>query len=210
LHLLSDQSITTALVFSRTKHGANKVVKILHSVGIKSAAIHGNKSQAARQEALSDFKNGKIRVLVATDIAARGIDIDHLSHVINYDLPDVPETYVHRIGRTGRAGKAGIAISFCSGDERTELRDIQKLININIPIVKEHPFAANANAAASPPAPRPQQRRPSYAKNPNGNASSSNGNRSYGASNGKPRRSFQSQAARNGNTRREDSRQHQY
>lgn len=199
LHLLSDQLITTALVFSRTKHGANKIVKVLDRVGIKSAAIHGNKSQVARQAALSDFKNGKIRVLVATDIAARGIDIDHLSHVINYDLPDVPETYVHRIGRTGRAGKTGIAISFCCGEERTELRDIQKLININIPVVKEHPFAANANAAAPPPATRPQQRRPSYTKNQNGNTSSSNGKKSYGASNGKPRRSLQSQAARQSN-----------
>jgi len=190
LHLLSDPLITTALIFSRTKHGANKIVKVLDRVGIKSAAIHGNKSQVARQKALSDFKTGNIRVLVATDIAARGIDIDHLSHVINYDLPDVPETYVHRIGRTGRAGKSGIAISFCSGDERTELRDIQKLININIPIVKEHPFAANANASAPAPSPRPQQRRqPSYG-----------GNNKSGNTATKPRRSFQSQAARDGNS----------
>ncbi len=198
LHLLNDTAIKTALVFTRTKHGANKVVKILDRVGIKSAAIHGNKSQAARQAALSDFKNGKLRVLVATDIAARGIDIDHLSHVINYDLPDVPETYVHRIGRTGRAGKTGIAIAFCSGEERTELRDIQKLIGLSIPLVKEHPFVANANIAAPPPAAMPQQRR-----------QFSNGNKPAGNSNGKPRRSFQSQGSRNGNERREGSRQHQ-
>ena len=199
LHLLSDKAITTALVFTRTKHGANKVVKILDREGIRSAAIHGNKSQVARQAALSDFKNGKLRVLVATDIAARGIDIDHLSHVINFDLPDVPETYVHRIGRTGRAGKTGIAISFCSGEERTELRDIQKLININIPIVKEHPFAANANAAAPPPAARPQQRRSPQGRTPN-NKPSANGNRASGNSSAGPKRSFQSKAARDGNS----------
>ena len=198
-YILSDSSIKTALVFTRTKHGANKVVKILDHAGIHSSAIHGNKSQAARQKALSDFKEGKIRVLVATDIAARGIDIDELTHVFNYDLPDVPETYVHRIGRTGRAGKTGIAIAFCSGEERTELRDIQKLIGLSIPLVKEHPFAANANMAAPPPVDnRPQQRR-----------QFSSGNKPAGNSNAKPRRSLQSQAARNGNGNREGSRQHQ-
>lgn len=158
LHLLKDPAISTALVFTRTKHGANKVVKIFDRAGVSSAAVHGNKSQMARQKALNDFKNGKLRVLVATDIAARGIDIDKLEHVFNFDLPNVPETYVHRIGRTGRAGNAGTAISFCSGEERTELKDIQKLIGFSIPLVEEHPFTANANVSTvQSPVQRPPQ-----------------------------------------------------
>ena len=140
LHLLNDPAIITALVFTRTKHGADKLVKALHHAHITAAAIHGNKSQNARQNALSDFKTGHTRVLVATDIAARGIDIDELSHVVNFDLPNVPETYVHRIGRTGRAGKTGVAISFCDAEEREELRDIQKLIGKPIPVVSSHPY----------------------------------------------------------------------
>ena len=141
VHLLLDRDIRTALVFSRTKHGADKIARGLNAEGIRAEAIHGNKSQNARQQALSNFKSRKIRVLVATDIAARGIDIDELSHVFNHDLPDTPETYVHRIGRTGRAGASGIAISFCDADERAELKDIQKLINKNIPVIDAHPFA---------------------------------------------------------------------
>ena len=141
LYLLKNPNIKTALVFARTKHGSDKVVKILQRANIESAAIHGNKSQNARQNALTNFKNGTIRVLVATDIAARGIDIDDLTHVINFELPNVPETYVHRIGRTGRAGNTGIAISFCDAEERSELKDIQKVIAKNIPIVEEHPFS---------------------------------------------------------------------
>ncbi len=140
LHLLENRSIKNALIFTRTKHGADKVVKFLSKSGVKSAAIHGNKSQGARQNALSDFKSGKLRTLVATDIAARGIDIDELSHVFNFDLPNVPETYVHRIGRTGRAGNAGIAIAFCDQEQRTELKDIEKLIRKKIPVVDSHPF----------------------------------------------------------------------
>ncbi len=155
LHLLENPEIKTTLVFTRTKHGADKVVRILQRNKIRSAAIHGNKSQNARQAALADFKNGTLRVLVATDIAARGIDIDELSHVINFDLPDVPETYVHRIGRTGRAGNAGIAISFASADEKEELRDIQKLIGKNIPVITDHPFTENAHVMAPPPGERP-------------------------------------------------------
>jgi ATP-dependent RNA helicase RhlE len=152
LHLLQDPVIVTALIFTRTKHGADKVVKFLHRANISAAAIHGNKSQNARQNALGNFKSGKTRVLVATDIAARGIDIDELSHVINFDLPNVPETYVHRIGRTGRAGNTGIAISFCDADERDELRDIQKLIGTPIPVVGGHPFLPSLlpNLPASP------------------------------------------------------------
>lgn len=140
LHLLKDESIRTALVFTRTKHGADKVVKDLNRANIEAEAIHGNKSQTARQRALNLFKNGQIRVLVATDIAARGIDVDDLGHVINYELPNIPETYVHRIGRTGRAGASGIAYSFCDGEEREFLRDINKLIIKAIPVIEEHPY----------------------------------------------------------------------
>lgn len=131
-----------ALVFTRTKHGADRVAKELSKSGIYAEAIHGNKSQNARQRALNNFKNGDIRVLVATDIAARGIDIDELPQVINYELPEVPETYVHRIGRTGRAGASGLALSFCDDEEMSDLKGIQKLIGFQIPIVSNHPFPA--------------------------------------------------------------------
>ncbi|MEG2570997.1 MAG: helicase-related protein, partial [Clostridia bacterium] len=140
IHLLQDKNITSALVFTRTKHGADKVIKLLERANISGRAIHGNKSQGARQLALNDFKAGNLRVLVATDIAARGIDIDELSHVFNFDLPNVPETYVHRIGRTGRAGLGGIAISFCDYDEKPLLADIIKLIGKKIPEVTGHPY----------------------------------------------------------------------
>jgi ATP-dependent RNA helicase RhlE len=133
LHVLSDHTIERALVFTRTKHGANKVVKDLQSKGITAEAIHGNKSQSARQLALKNFKNKATRVLVATDIAARGIDVDDLTHVINYEIPNVAETYVHRIGRTGRAGASGIAISFCEAEEVSYIKDIQKLTGVIIP-----------------------------------------------------------------------------
>ena len=141
IHLLKDKAIQSALVFTRTKHGADKVVKELSRAGIGAEAIHGNKSQNARQRALGNFKSGHTRVLVATDIAARGIDVDNLSHVINFELPNVPETYVHRIGRTGRAGASGIAFSFCDIEEKEFLRDIQKLITTSVPIVTDHPYA---------------------------------------------------------------------
>ncbi|WP_310590566.1 DEAD/DEAH box helicase [Dyadobacter sp. CY323] len=141
LHILEDKTIATALVFTRTKHGADKVVKVLKKAGVTSEAIHGNKSQTARQNALKNFKNQSLRVLVATDIAARGIDVDDLTHVINYEIPNIPETYVHRIGRTGRAGAKGIAFSFCDRDEKPFLKDIHKLIAKNIPVVNDHPFA---------------------------------------------------------------------
>ena len=140
LHLLKDRSIERVLVFARTKHGSDKVVKDLANHGVPAEAIHGNKSQNARQRALSNFKSGATRVLVATDIAARGIDVDNLTHVINYELPNIPETYVHRIGRTGRAGASGTAFSFCDREEREFLRDIQKLIGVTIPVVNEHPY----------------------------------------------------------------------
>ena len=140
IHILQDKKIATALVFTRTKHGADKVQRFLVKAHIKAEAIHGNKSQNARQNALRNFKDRTTRVLVATDIAARGIDIDDLNLVINYEIPNVPETYVHRIGRTGRAGLDGKAVSFCDMEEFPYLRDIQKLISIQIPVVKEHPF----------------------------------------------------------------------
>ncbi len=139
--LLRDKTIASALVFTRTKHGANKVVKDLSLAHIQAEAIHGNKSQNARQAALFKFKSKELRVLVATDIAARGIDIDRLSHVINFDLPEVPETYIHRIGRTGRAGWDGKALSFCCDEELPLLADIQKHIHQEIPVVKNHPYA---------------------------------------------------------------------
>ncbi len=134
--LLAEQKIKRTLVFARTKHGADRIAKQLTRSGIFAAAIHGNKSQNARQKALEDFKNSKIRVLIATDIAARGIDIDELPFVINYELPNVPETYVHRIGRTGRAGAAGSAISFCDSEEKKDLLNIQKLIGFEVPVLK--------------------------------------------------------------------------
>ncbi|HWV30564.1 MAG TPA: DEAD/DEAH box helicase [Dyadobacter sp.] len=143
LHILKDESIATALVFTRTKHGADKVVKVLRKAGVTSEAIHGNKSQTARQNALKNFKSQTTRVLVATDIAARGIDVDDLTHVINYEIPNIPETYVHRIGRTGRAGAKGIAMSFCDKEEKPYLKDIHKLIAKNIPVVNDHPYAVS-------------------------------------------------------------------
>ena len=139
-YLLQDKSIVNALVFSRTKHGADRIARLLNKAGITAAAIHGNKSQTARVNALEGFKAGKTRVLVATDIAARGIDISELSHVFNYDLPEVPETYVHRIGRTARAGADGVAISFCSTEEREYLAGIEKLNRKKIPVVTGHPW----------------------------------------------------------------------
>lgn len=140
IDILKDKSIERVLVFARTKHGADKISKDLVKSGISSQAIHGNKSQNARQHALNNFKSKLTRVLVATDIAARGIDIDELTHVINYELPNIPESYVHRIGRTGRAGASGIAISFCDAEEKEYLRDIQKLIGKNVPVNSKHDY----------------------------------------------------------------------
>jgi ATP-dependent RNA helicase RhlE len=153
IHLLKDSAIQNALVFTRTKHGADKVSKDLNRAGVRAEAIHGNKSQNARQAALHNFKTKRTRVLVATDIAARGIDIEELTHVINFELPNIPETYVHRIGRTGRAGAKGLAISFCDYEEKIYLRDIQKLISRSIPVISDHPYNvplmhSNSNAVA--------------------------------------------------------------
>ncbi|CAM4102210.1 DEAD/DEAH box helicase [Saccharibacillus endophyticus] len=156
--ILKDASIESALVFTRTKHGANRVARLLDRAGISALAIHGDKSQNARQTALNNFKNGTTRVLVATDIAARGIDIDELSHVINFNLPNIPETYVHRIGRTGRAGRDGISISFCETEELPYLKDIQKLIGKTIPEVTDHAYPMTGETPAAPqPAQKGQQ-----------------------------------------------------
>ncbi|HEV2295663.1 MAG TPA: DEAD/DEAH box helicase [Tepidisphaeraceae bacterium] len=165
-HLLSNQAFSRALVFTRTKHGADRVVKQLHKAGITSEAIHGNKSQNARQRALSNFKTGKTPVLIASDIAARGIDIDDISHVINFDLSNEPETYVHRIGRTARAGASGTAVSFCDRDERSYLKAIERLIRKEIRVQADHPEypafdAAQRHAEAGDDRRRPQgHRRP--------------------------------------------------
>ena len=139
-HLLQDSTVTRALVFTRTKHGANRLAESLEHAGVGADAIHGNKSQGQRQRALGSFKAGGTRVLVATDIAARGIDVEGISHVINFELPNEPESYVHRIGRTGRAGAKGIAWSFCDGAEEGYLRDIERLIRLRIRVIEDHPF----------------------------------------------------------------------
>jgi len=148
LHVLKDKNIVSALVFTRTKHGADRLKKKLSRNNVIAQAIHGDKSQGARQNALNNFKNKTLRILIATDIAARGIDIDELTHVINYDLPDIPETYVHRIGRTGRAGLGGTAISFCDFDEKEQLKDIEKLIGKKLEEVKDHPYPLMNNFPA--------------------------------------------------------------
>jgi ATP-dependent RNA helicase RhlE len=160
IHLLKELPIKNALVFTRTKHGADKVVRMLLKSGINAAAIHGNKSQNQRQNALNNFKDGKIRILVATDIAARGIDIDELPYVFNCDLPEVPETYVHRIGRTGRAGLSGRSISFCDQEQLDEWKAIRKLIGKDIEIVQDHPFPMDTTAAPAPKSKPSNQNRP--------------------------------------------------
>ncbi len=152
--IMQDEAIKRVLVFTRTKHGANRVAKQLEQTGIRADAIHGNKSQNARQKALKNFKAGTIRVLVATDIAARGIDVDGVTHVINYELPNEPESYVHRIGRTARAGCEGIAISLCEKDERAYLRDIEKTIRAKVPVDKDHPYHSEEIANHTGPAPK--------------------------------------------------------
>jgi len=151
IHYMADQGVARAVVFTRTKHGADRVANHLNRAGIRTDAIHGNKSQAARQRTLSQFKMDRLRVLVATDLAARGIDVEGISHVFNYDLPHEPETYVHRIGRTGRAGASGIAVSFCDTDERSQLRAIERLIRQKIR-VEQAPETAGISVTAAPSA----------------------------------------------------------
>jgi ATP-dependent RNA helicase RhlE len=163
--LMSNKDIERVLIFTRTKHGADKVARHLHQSGVQSDAIHGNKAQNYRQRALKSFRDGKIRALVATDIAARGIDVDGVTHVINFDLPNEPESYVHRIGRTARAGATGIAISFCDHEERAYLRDIEKIIRQRVPVNEEHPYHAPEIANDTSPARRPPQGRKGQGQN---------------------------------------------
>ena len=152
LHVLKAPDVARALVFSRTKHGANRVAEHLHKAGVAAAAIHGNKSQGARTRALEGFKSGELAVLVATDIAARGIDVSGVTHVINFDLPNIPETYVHRIGRTGRADASGVAVSFCDDEERPFLADIERLLGEHIERVDNHPYPPSRPPPRSAPA----------------------------------------------------------
>jgi len=199
-HVLKDKDLSRVLIFTRTKHGANKVAKQLDQLGITSGAIHGNKSQNARQKALNEFRAGKIRALVATDVAARGIDVDGVTHVINYELPNEPESYVHRIGRTARAGAAGISLSFCDHEERAYLRDIEKTIRQQVPMMEDHPFHHEGiqidyddgrDEARKPQTSRPPQRnrRPSgnKEKRPGGNGKP--GPQAANTGDGKPNRS---------------------
>ncbi len=173
IDVLNDKNIKTALVFTRTKHGADKVVKHLIKHNIKAEAIHGNKSQNARQRALSNFKDQTTRILVATDIAARGIDIDELEFVVNFEMSNVAETYVHRIGRTGRAGAKGTALSFCDAEEKSYLNDVEKLIGKKIPVIDKHPFPLlnhhPVKAAVQRPARPDRQKRAVTSNKPAGN-----------------------------------------
>ncbi|MDD2983138.1 MAG: DEAD/DEAH box helicase [Crocinitomicaceae bacterium] len=180
VHLLDNPDIESVLVFTRTKHGADKVVKVLLKHNIKAMAIHGNKAQNARQRALTSFKDRSIRVLVATDIASRGIDVDKLSYVINFEIPNIPETYVHRIGRTGRAGLDGIALTFCDHEEVAYLRDIEKLIRTKIPRNEDHPFPVETPINMDAPAPKKQQnqRPPRSSSSPSNRGGGQGGNRS--------------------------------
>ena len=189
VHLLQTELFDSTLIFSRTKHGANKIVKLLDREGIRAEAIHGNKSQVARQKALNNFKAGSTKVLIATDIAARGIDVDSLSHVVNYDLPNIPETYVHRIGRTGRAGASGISISFCDNDERAYLRDIEKLIKQKVPLITDHPFVDFKSEKSTDD--KPKKHHKSFQKN----RSSKPGNNNWRSKN--TRRNYKKPDSRN-------------
>ncbi len=189
-HILKDERIETALIFSRTKHGANKMVNALNANGFKSEAIHGNKTQRAREIALKKFKNREVNILVATDIAARGIDINELSHVINYNLPEVPETYVHRIGRTGRSGHEGVALSFCDNSEKGMLIGIQKLTGKNIPEHEDYPFRLNIVLD------KPRRKRKSPYSNEN-NSQRNNGGRSGNRNGNKNNRNNKNKNRRN-------------
>ncbi|MBG49613.1 MAG: DEAD/DEAH box helicase [Pseudozobellia sp.] len=193
IHLLREKEQDSVLVFSRTKHGANKIVTKLEKADIRASAIHGNKSQTARQKALGSFKDGKLKVLVATDIAARGIDVEELSLVINYDLPNVPETYVHRIGRTGRAQASGTALSFCDKDERPYLKDIEKLIKQQVPVMPEHQFVDDNEQQETPEKPKenspiPRRNKGRYNSRSSNYRGKSNNRRNRRPGGGKPKR----------------------
>jgi len=186
--ILEQQNIERALVFTRTKHGANRLAEFLSGSGIKAHAIHGNKSQTARQTALSDFKNSKTRILVATDIAARGIDIDDLTHVFNYELPNVPEQYVHRIGRTGRAGSSGVTIGFCDAEEKPYLKSIQKLIGLDITVIDNHDYPLMIHDVVK----EPRQQRPPRNQNNNPRGNNQRNNSTGNSKNqGRPQNKFE-------------------
>jgi ATP-dependent RNA helicase RhlE len=205
IHMLkTDRSIRRVLVFTRTKHGANKVVEKLERAGIQAEAIHGNKSQTARERALANFKDGRTRVLVATDIASRGIDVDNVTHVINYDLPYEPESYVHRIGRTARAGASGIAIAFCDGEERKLLQAIEKLIRLKIPVMAAPEFAmiADTDSAGSRERMERSDRSDRAPRSSSNNGNRQNGNGQRRSSNGSSSSNSQSSGNRNGRSER--------
>jgi ATP-dependent RNA helicase RhlE len=198
-HYLTDNAVSRALVFSRTKHGADKVARHLEKHGIPAAAIHGNKNQNARNRALAAFKSHRPPVLVATDIAARGLDIDNVSHVINFDVPNVPETYVHRIGRTARAGASGVAVSFCDGEEREYLRDIEKLTRQKIAVRNDHPvYSQPQQQPLRPPAPQQHQPLPArpFSKPVHRPSHSPNGGRPHHHSFRGPKRNHRSRFGR--------------
>ncbi len=206
IHLLKGNEIDRALVFTRTKHGADRVVKDMAKAGVQAEAIHGNKSQNARVRALDNFKASRTRVLVATDIAARGIDVDDLNHVINYELPNEPETYVHRIGRTGRAGASGTALSFCDGEETAYLVSIQKLIAKNVPVIDNHPYPMTAKDFAEAASTMKEQKkrggnggRSRFGGKPSGNAGSNSGSQTRSNNNGGQSRSSNSGNRSGGN-----------
>jgi ATP-dependent RNA helicase RhlE len=188
-HVLKDESLSRVLIFTRTKHGANRVARQLDQLGISAAAIHGNKSQNARQKALSEFRSGETRALVATDVAARGIDVDGVTHVINFEIPNEPESYVHRIGRTARAGATGASLSFCDHEERAFLKSIEKSIRQPVPVLEDHPFHAEGIASA----PAEEESKPA-----------SNGRGRRGARNGRQRSATGGGSNRN-SQRRDDS-----
>ncbi|MBF0382675.1 MAG: DEAD/DEAH box helicase [Magnetococcales bacterium] len=192
-HLIEKNNIQRALVFTRTKHAANKVAEELDKKGVKTAAIHGNKSQGAREKALLQFRLGQVRVLVATDIAARGIDVKEITHVINFDLPNEPENYVHRIGRTARAGREGLAISFCDAAERFYLREIENAIRMSIAVDSDHPF--HSEGAANAPFIKPK---------PNGGGQRNSSSRGKGGAGGQQRRATSGGKKRNKNSQRSD------
>ena len=213
-HLIRNEGWHQALVFSRTKHGANKLVKLLERDNIHSAAIHGNKSQAQRTKALAEFKKGKVQILVATDIAARGIDIDQLPQVVNFDLPNVPEDYVHRIGRTARAGSSGHAVSLVSADEIKQLSDIERLIKNKIPredvegFEPEHALGESRSGHRPTRSAQPRRSSPSNRNNGQGRNQRSSENRSAGNNGqGRNQRSSESRPAGNGEQRRRSSQQ---
>lgn len=190
-HLLTSRELGSTLVFSRTKHGADKITRILKKANINTAAIHGNKSQNSRQKALNSFKEGTTKVLVATDIAARGIDVAGLALVVNYDLPNIPESYVHRIGRTGRASASGVAISFCCEDELPYLKDIQKLIKQTVPVVKDHPFSIDEIQESPKEEEKPEGRKPrSRSSKPNNSGKKDWRRRSGSPNRSRKKRSF--------------------